>query len=76
MVMARGHLVCATPRVLRSVPLHAGGTTMTTGKRPSVATMEKWVERGVARATDGCRVEPDGRCPHGAESWLLVLGMI
>ena len=48
----------------------------TTGKRPSVATLEKWIDRGVAKATDGCRVEPDGRCPHGAESWLLVLGMI
>lgn len=45
-------------------------------KRPSVATMEKWMDRGVAKATDGCRVEPDGRCPHGCESWMLVLGMI
>tara|TARA_R110000751_G_scaffold256960_1_gene356429 strand:- start:169 stop:573 length:405 start_codon:yes stop_codon:yes gene_type:complete len=29
-----------------------------------------------AEAIDGCRVEPDGTCPHGAPSWLLQLGMI
>ena len=44
--------------------------------RPSVQTMERWVFDGVARATDGCRVEPDGHCPHGHSSWLLVLGLI
>ena len=26
--------------------------------------------------TDGCRVEPDGICPHGHKSWLLELGYI
>ena len=45
-------------------------------KRPSIATMERWLDSGVAKATDGCRVEPDGRCPHGCPSWLLVLGYI
>ena len=44
-------------------------------KPPSEKTMEKWCEDGVARATDGCRVEPDGVCPHGCKSWLLVLGV-
>ena len=42
--------------------------------RPSIATMERWLEAGVAKATDGCRVEPDGTCPHGKRSWLVVLG--
>jgi len=45
-------------------------------KVPSTATLARWSFDGVAKATDGCKVEPDGRCPHGAESWLLVLGMI
>ena len=27
-------------------------------------------------ATDGCCVEPDGVCPHGHPSWLIVLGII
>ncbi len=45
-------------------------------KEPSARTLEKWCESGVARATDGCRVEPDGVCPHGCKSWLLVLGLI
>lgn len=45
-------------------------------KEPSVATMRRWISDGVAKATDGCRVEPDGTCEHGADSWLLVLGLI
>jgi hypothetical protein len=47
-----------------------------TSKGPSLKTAEKWIDEGVARATDGCRVEPDGRCEHGHSSWLLVLGLI
>ena len=46
------------------------------GKLPSEKTMDKWCSDSVAKATDGCRVEPDGICPHGKESWLLVLGYI
>lgn len=45
-------------------------------KPPSIKTMEKWVDRGVAKATDGCKVEPDGICPHGKQSWLLIMGVI
>ena len=49
----------------------------TTAKRiPSLRTLERWAMNGVARATDGCRVEPDGTCQHGAPSWLLELGYI
>jgi hypothetical protein len=32
-------------------------------------------DRG-GEATDGCWVEPDGICPHGCQSWFLVLGLI
>ena len=45
-------------------------------KQPSAATMERWMESGIAKATDGCRVEPDGTCPHGCQSWLIELGLI
>jgi len=45
-------------------------------KHPSLATMTKWMDSGIARATDGCKVEPDGECPHGHLSWLRVLGYI
>ena len=31
---------------------------------------------GVATTYDKCRVEPDGECPHGYKSPLLLLGMI
>jgi len=45
-------------------------------KEPNLKTMESWILDGVAEATDGCRVEPDGTCPHGCKSWLLVKGLI
>jgi hypothetical protein len=45
-------------------------------KQPSIRTMEHWVMDGVAKATDGCRVEPDGHCQHDKPSWLLELGYI
>ena len=45
-------------------------------KVPSLNTLERWMADGVAKATDGCRVEPDGHCPHGKPSWLLRLGLI
>jgi hypothetical protein len=45
-------------------------------KEPSLATLERWSNSGSARATDGCKVEPDGYCPHGCPSWLLELEMI
>jgi hypothetical protein len=43
---------------------------------PTLKTLNKWMMDGVAKATDGCRVEPDGECQHGHKSWLLVLGVI
>lgn len=53
-----------------------GHTVMKCGKPPTVKTLYKWVEDGVAKATDGCRVEPDGECTHGHKSWLLVMNLI
>jgi hypothetical protein len=29
-----------------------------------------------ALCSDGCHVEPDGHCPHGAPSLLLAMGVI
>lgn len=45
-------------------------------KEPSIKTMEKWMNDSIAKATDGCRVEPDGTCQHGCNSWLIELGLI
>lgn len=45
-------------------------------KQPSIPTMRKWMFSGIARATDGCKVEPDGECQHGKRSWLIELGVI
>ena len=45
-------------------------------KQPSARILEKWAEAGVAEATDGCKVESDGICPHGNPSWLLQMGLI
>jgi len=46
------------------------------GKRPSIATMTRWSDNGIAKATDGCRVDLDGTCSHGHASWVLSLGLI
>lgn len=51
-------------------------TTKKSRPRPSVRTLERWTNAGGCQALDGCWVEPDGRCEHGAPSWLLHLGLI
>lgn len=43
---------------------------------PSMDELEAMVMDGDCYATDGCPVEPDGVCPHGCKSWLLVYGLI
>ena len=43
---------------------------------PSKETIEQWRGADVVEAIDGCTVKPDGVCPHGAPSWLIVLGVI
>ena len=41
---------------------------------------EDWVRimlmDSVQEAADGCRVEPDGTCPHGYRSPAILLGII
>lgn len=44
--------------------------------RPTPETFIQWSFDGIGEATDGCRVEPDGRCPHGHTSWLRVAGIM
>ena len=63
----------------KTCPRCAGDTTVkhkATTKAPSIATMERWSNDGVAKATDGCRVEPDGKCEHGHSSWIRMMGYI
>jgi len=57
---------------------------------PDLETLLEWMmDDGGCEATDtctcaalrgmcrcGCWVEPDGICPHGCQSWFLVLGLI
>ena len=45
-------------------------------RAPGLATMEKWMDDGIARTVTGERTEPDGYGSDGAPSWLLALGMI
>lgn len=44
--------------------------------KPTMRQMEQWAFDGIAEAVDGCRVEPDGVCEHGKQSWLLYLGYL
>ncbi len=41
-----------------------------------VDDLMEMMEDGGCETADGCWVEPDGRCPHGHRSPLLVLGYI
>ena len=43
--------------------------------------VEEYINAGVAPpccscCADGCIVEPDGECPHGHPSFLIVLGLL
>ena len=73
------------PRILLEDPIEFGGyleAVIAEGKAfkierlPSEAAISQWVLDSVVEAVDGCLVEPDGVCPHGTPSWLIVLGMI
>jgi hypothetical protein len=46
---------------------------------PDLNTLMRWMhdDGGCEAACPyGCWVEPDGRCPHGKPSWLIVMGLI
>lgn len=43
---------------------------------PSLATMEKWSDDGIARTLMGERIEPDGTGKDGCPSWFLHYGVI
>lgn len=44
--------------------------------QPSEGTVIAMLTDAVpCEATDGCEVDPDGLCPHGHPSWLLVFGL-
>ena len=47
-------------------------------KPPDIGTLMQWETEGGCEAAcpHGCWVEPDGRCPHGKPSWLIVMGLI
>lgn len=68
-------------RVLRSSvsapgPSRGPAYLTPTEKEPSNEQMMDWEMDGVWEATDGCRVEPDGKCPHGHVSWGRYLGLV
>lgn len=45
-------------------------------EEPGLDGLARMMTDGVALATDGCTVEPDGKCEHGHVSWLVYLEMI
>ena len=45
-------------------------------KAPGLRSLERMAFDGIAKTPDGCRVEPDGRCPHGQPNWLMIVGVI
>lgn len=73
--------MCEKCAATKRMPLDIG-TEFTTEKtkprteEPTIEDLIEWSENGIARATDGCEVEPDGVCQHGCRSWLLVMGLV
>jgi len=59
---------------VRSSSLHKYLSGFT--KPPSVATMAKWGDDGVAKSVGGERVEPDGWDSDGTPSWMLALSVV
>ena len=45
-------------------------------RKPTRKQMDAWLGAGVASAMDGCRVEPDGTCPHGCPSMMVYYGAL
>lgn len=45
-------------------------------KMPSLATLERYSDNGIAKSVFGARVECDGWDADGAPSWMLVAGLI
>jgi len=43
---------------------------------PTMKTLERWVNDGVASSITGQKVEPDGYDQYGFPSWLIVMGLI
>lgn len=44
--------------------------------RPTWRDVQEWTFDSICEATDGCTVEPDGKCEHGHLSWMRVLGIV
>jgi hypothetical protein len=62
---------CLTCKVAFSLGTHGGHRVK---RVPSDRVLRRYVD--VALTPDGCRTEPDGDCPHGYPSWLIVAGVI
>jgi len=45
-------------------------------KEPSITTMEKWANDGIAKTIIGTKIEPDGYDNKGMPSWFIVVGII
>jgi hypothetical protein len=43
---------------------------------PSIEELEEMMSDCYCDTPDGCAVEPDGHCPHGQPSWLIIMGLI
>lgn len=60
--------------IFKSAYEKCGYRYLKTVKQPSMKTLEKWAMDSVGKALDGCKIEHDNRCPHGAPSWVSVIG--
>ncbi len=56
-----------------------GNEELPQSEPPDLDTLMQWMNNDggcEAACPHGCWVEPDGTCPHGKPSWLIVMGLI
>lgn len=70
------YLVHSGTRVAKLGLMNAHNYVTGINPAPSMKTLEKWSNDGVAKTVTGHRTEPDGTGPDGSPSWLLVFGII
>jgi hypothetical protein len=61
------------PDILRQIHGDPSLWPRPTAERPDDDALAEMMADGDCEATDGCTVDPDGICPHGHVSWLMVI---
>lgn len=85
--MKDGTVVPAGAEIKPNPASHSKGLVLWNGKSyrvgweklakvPSMATLQRWSDDGIAKSVNGKKTEPDGIDGEGFPSWFQALGII